>query len=93
MVAHAGSQHESEGNKENYSPNIMQIQSCLSNENDEPVLVQDEERFGYSLITINPHQYVHQNGLYDRLVAEKRCLFEVPISFILRFNNIHLLIT
>ena len=93
MVAHAGSQHESEGNKENYSPNIVQIQSHLSNEKDELVLVPDEECFGYSLITINPRQYVHQNNLYDRLVAEKRCPFEVRILFILRCNNTHLLIT
>ena len=77
MIAHAGSEHESQANKENLSPNMQTIGnpgSTTNNGVNDDVIVPDEEWFGYTVITINSHQYVHENNLYDRLVLEKRCL-------------------
>ena len=81
MIAHAGSQHELQANKENLCPNTQTIGnpgSTTNNDVNDDVIVPDEQ-FSYTVITINPHQYVHENNLYDRLVSEKRCLFEVHL--------------
>ena len=80
MIAHAGSQDESQANIENLSPNTQTIGnpgSTTNNDVNEDVIVPDEEHFGYTVIKINLCQYVHENNPYDRLVSEKRCLFEV----------------
>ena len=58
MIAHAGSQDESQPNKENLSPNTQMIGNpCSTTNNDvhEDVIVPDEECLGYTVITINPH--------------------------------------
>ena len=71
LLAQPGSQEERQhdGNKEN-----------------DPVTqatVLDENRFGYSLLSINPLQHIKEKDVYEHLINEKRALYEVHIIIIL----------